>query len=334
VATDLLLPVVGDWTNSGYDSVGVYDATTAHIFLKNTLNTGNPDTQFVFGNPNWLPITGRWYQQGPYPTNTPHPTLTNLPTNTPTATPSLTNTPIAISCTASTKAITSTYRGPSMDDMQVQTNVPAITMFSFVASAIDESDGRWYGFLDSSRGLDKNGQSVLSWISASFISEQGAFNCLSTLPDRSIRLVSPLPIVDTWNVYLGTVVPQLPIAPGSLSIPNPSYRGFGPIAASDYSLINGCRHPGFDFPTTGGTSIVSMSDGIVVGMGNTQDFKVTIRRPGAWGSVDYSGFSGVEYNLVIRSGAHFILYGHLAQIALSLSYGSQVQAGDAIGTVD
>jgi len=53
-------PVVGDWAGVGFDTIGVLDQTTGSFSLRNSNTAGAPDEQFVFGNPNDTPLSGRW----------------------------------------------------------------------------------------------------------------------------------------------------------------------------------------------------------------------------------------------------------------------------------
>ncbi len=66
-----LLPVVGDWTGAGYDTIGVYDTSSAQF----NLCTANDSTlcanaanviSFTFGSPNDMPLSGRWLSNGPH----------------------------------------------------------------------------------------------------------------------------------------------------------------------------------------------------------------------------------------------------------------------------
>jgi len=54
-------PIVGDWTGADFDSIGVYDQAAGRFFLRNTLTPGPTNTQFIFGNPNDKPLSGRWH---------------------------------------------------------------------------------------------------------------------------------------------------------------------------------------------------------------------------------------------------------------------------------
>jgi subtilisin len=55
-------PVVGDWNGDGLDSAGVYDRSTGVFYLSNVNGFGALDYSLVLGNPNDLPIAGRWQQ--------------------------------------------------------------------------------------------------------------------------------------------------------------------------------------------------------------------------------------------------------------------------------
>ena len=54
------LPIVGDWTGAGFDSIGVYDQSAGIFSVRNNNTTGLPDQQFVLGSPNDTPLAGRW----------------------------------------------------------------------------------------------------------------------------------------------------------------------------------------------------------------------------------------------------------------------------------
>ena len=50
------------WTGAGHDSIGMYDPATSTWYLRNELSTGVADLTFVFGSPgsDWLPVVGDW----------------------------------------------------------------------------------------------------------------------------------------------------------------------------------------------------------------------------------------------------------------------------------
>jgi hypothetical protein len=58
------IPLVGDWTGSGTDGIGMYDPTTSTFYLKNTPGAGAPDFTFVFGTPGSKPVVGDWNGMG------------------------------------------------------------------------------------------------------------------------------------------------------------------------------------------------------------------------------------------------------------------------------
>jgi murein DD-endopeptidase MepM/ murein hydrolase activator NlpD len=206
--------------------------------------------------------------------------------------------------------------GPSADDLSIytgQTKLRTGTEFMIVARADDLyiPNQTWVGFYLPDRA------GFLSWTAdtvagSTYVEKTGA-DC-SRLPKL---VVQP----DTnWGDTLTGQVPYNPV--GTFNTGQvPFFRGFGMSDAKSYSSITNCQHPGFDFPSTANMTIRSIYSGIVVGMGreNEQD------RPAAWGAT----IGG--YNLVIRSGGHFVLYGHLSRIHGSLYYGKRVTAGEEIG---
>ncbi len=55
-----LYPIVGDWVGQGFDTVGVFNQNSGQFSLRNSNTPGTPDEQFVFGNPNDMPLSGKW----------------------------------------------------------------------------------------------------------------------------------------------------------------------------------------------------------------------------------------------------------------------------------
>src|SRR5262249_24847844 len=53
-------PVVGDWAGAGFDTIGVFDQNNGQFFLRNINTAGAADEQFVLGNPNDMPLSGKW----------------------------------------------------------------------------------------------------------------------------------------------------------------------------------------------------------------------------------------------------------------------------------
>jgi hypothetical protein len=62
-----LVPLVGDWTGSGKDTIGLYQNSTGTFFLKNDNSAGPADNIFQFGpisNGDIIPIVGDWTGKG------------------------------------------------------------------------------------------------------------------------------------------------------------------------------------------------------------------------------------------------------------------------------
>jgi len=53
-------PIVGDWTGSGIDTIGVYDQSNGQFMLRNSNTPGAPDETFGLGIANDQPLSGRW----------------------------------------------------------------------------------------------------------------------------------------------------------------------------------------------------------------------------------------------------------------------------------
>ncbi len=59
-------PVVGDWDGDGFDTVGIYNRKLGVFFLYDSNVQGAAATRiFVFGNPNDIPISGKWVSGTP-----------------------------------------------------------------------------------------------------------------------------------------------------------------------------------------------------------------------------------------------------------------------------
>ncbi len=56
------VPVVGDWSGAGADSIGVF--RNGRWKLKSILVTGPADSEFIFGEPGDLPVVGDWNADG------------------------------------------------------------------------------------------------------------------------------------------------------------------------------------------------------------------------------------------------------------------------------
>jgi hypothetical protein len=59
------IPLVGDWTGNGIDSLGLYNPATGFFYLRNSNTTGVGDITFFYGDPGqgWLPVVGDWTGQ-------------------------------------------------------------------------------------------------------------------------------------------------------------------------------------------------------------------------------------------------------------------------------
>jgi hypothetical protein len=58
------IPLVGDWTGSGYTGIGMFDPSSNTFYLENTPGSGLVDFQFQYGAPGWIPVTGDWNHSG------------------------------------------------------------------------------------------------------------------------------------------------------------------------------------------------------------------------------------------------------------------------------
>jgi hypothetical protein len=67
--SDELIPLAGDWTGQGYDTVGLYDPSTSTFYLSAANSTGVAQTSFGFGwvpdagQPALVPLVGDWTGQ-------------------------------------------------------------------------------------------------------------------------------------------------------------------------------------------------------------------------------------------------------------------------------
>jgi hypothetical protein len=60
------IPIAGDWTGAGVDTLGVYIPSTSQWFLRYENSSGPADESFSFGSPGagWLPVVGDWDGDG------------------------------------------------------------------------------------------------------------------------------------------------------------------------------------------------------------------------------------------------------------------------------
>jgi hypothetical protein len=59
------IPLSGDWTGSGTDTIGLYNPATGFFYLHNSNTTGVGDITFFYGDPgqHWIPVVGDWTGQ-------------------------------------------------------------------------------------------------------------------------------------------------------------------------------------------------------------------------------------------------------------------------------
>jgi len=67
-ATPSLVPLVGNWTGSGVETIGLYDPTTSTFYLKDSNSTGYANAVFTYDpsstTASWIPLVGDWTGSG------------------------------------------------------------------------------------------------------------------------------------------------------------------------------------------------------------------------------------------------------------------------------
>lgn len=58
-----LVPLAGDWTGKGFDSIGVY-WSDGKFCLRNSNTPGAADLEFAYGNYGDIPLVGNWTGKG------------------------------------------------------------------------------------------------------------------------------------------------------------------------------------------------------------------------------------------------------------------------------
>lgn len=202
-------------------------------------------------------------------------------------------------------------RGPSEDDLVVTPNIAS--PIAVRARAFDEAGGIWYGFEHPNR------RNVLSWLKSTDVNFTGG--CVGNdLPDLSIR-----PNNDYGDSLTITHLPLRTLA-------NREQIGFAWFNAGQYGSTGGW-HTGFDFfppPDTtppiqnDNVDVLAVAGGIVVGIGEAE----SSAPPGNWGA---AGAGSDGYNLIVRTGRYFLLYGHLGEVHPSLHLGARVGAATVLG---
>jgi murein DD-endopeptidase MepM/ murein hydrolase activator NlpD len=152
-----------------------------------------------------------------------------------------------------------------------------------------------------------------------------------------------------WTINLSSTASPLtfrswPVSAETMCSRTGSLIGFyGLNRAANPSLYPRQVHPGLDFftpDTAQNIPILSMSDGIVVGIGigrnapsedpfNQESNRVTHRIWGATANTE--GIIG--YSVIVRSGYLYILYGYLKSIEGTIWVGAPINAAQKIGTL-
>ncbi len=138
--------------------------------------------------------------------------------------------------------------------------------------------------------------------------------------------VFDIPADSDYTDKISIILPRQPLATNFVT--NQRQPGFGILDGAAYASIRECRHNGFDFfaTNTSVTEVYAMWDGIIVGIGDSSE-QSSRPRPYLWGAA-----SSNEFNVVIRTGGHYILYGHLQSVE-DFYLGQRVNAGTKIGAV-
>jgi hypothetical protein len=59
-----LIPISGDWSGQGWDTIGTFDPSTATWYLRNTNGPGSATSVFQYGGPGTIPVVGDWTGSG------------------------------------------------------------------------------------------------------------------------------------------------------------------------------------------------------------------------------------------------------------------------------
>jgi hypothetical protein len=201
------------------------------------------------------------------------------------------------------------HHGPSSDDFRISSypNLP----LKVRARATDEFANVWLGFAHPSR------IEYLTWVPHAQVTLDDPF-CSSSLPNFTTQP----------NDYFepDLLITNSPFAVINQNPPTIDQKGFG-LVDPLYSNLPGSRHPGFDFfppPPTANIRVAAVAGGMVVGIGRSNAVSVS---PGNWGATQ-GGF-----NLIVRTGGYFLLYGHLASIDPSIYLGARFGPGAILGVL-
>jgi hypothetical protein len=186
--------------------------------------------------------------------------------------------------------------------------------------AYDESGATWVGFVDPALQAHRD---YLSWIPYNKVTLSP--NDLSSVPEWRVQSDN------VWSEKLGQTMwlTDLPIQGSAFDAAKEYHYSYARRDFGLYPDLNGW-HTGFDFfpiemTPNDNVNVLASAPGIVVGIGVAQTPNVP---PATWGAV---GHNGMGYNIVIRTGKHFVLYGHLREIAPSLYLGARVGPGALLG---
>jgi murein DD-endopeptidase MepM/ murein hydrolase activator NlpD len=222
--------------------------------------------------------------------------------------------PATASCTINSfKPGAITRRGPSAQDLTVP--LPSIP----IAARVKASEGSivWLGFVHPTNRAD-----YLSWVKLSDVNLNTA-GCEAGLPDWSAQPNSD------WSTTLGSGSSWLSHLPLRSLDTSREQLGFARFSSTLYPNTGG-YHTGFDFFPPSGTDpdVLAATSGIVVGIGVANSNPLALVPPANWGA---AGFNNVGFNLVIRVGRYFILYGHLRSIDDALYLGARVGPAAVLG---
>jgi murein DD-endopeptidase MepM/ murein hydrolase activator NlpD len=187
-------------------------------------------------------------------------------------------------------------------------------------------------------------------------------NCISTLGNPNTLYALPNFSGVPWSDSL-PLFTQMPLSGAQVcqnsslaSLPTPqSYSAaFGLKSTTLYPNIVGALHMGVDFFAAAGSSVYSIADnGIVVGIGrgmfnggpndptryNENNRLQNISSGTAWGAAYIEDTEATiygykyGYNMIVRYGSLYVLYGHLISLDPAMYVGRRVAAGDRLGAI-
>lgn len=287
-------------------------------FLSNTANGNSTPSMTVYNLSGIVDASWNWWGALTPPAGTPTPYLTNLPkyvkpANYAGENPSL-PAESAITINGWNTTGNDIVYGPNVDDVFL--SHPSLTpAIKLRARAVDEDNIEWVGFVHPNR------PEYLSWILKSSVNPSSTIT--TGLPD-----FSPPPNTDYSTALTISHSPLSHLNTSTFYGPNLDHqKGFG-FYDTQYAQTSFSRHPGFDFFGQPSMEVMAVAGGIVVGIGRS-DISVpnpdTVA-PSSWGAV-----SPGPFNLVIRTGGYFLMYGHMESIDPSVYIGARVGPGAILG---